>query len=714
MKRMQWIAALGFGLLAAASPGWAQRPYIGFVYPAGGQQGTVFQVKLGGQGLAGVEGAVITGPGVATRIVEYNQKIGPQEVTLLREQLAELKKKARQVAAVAPAQTSSPGAKATPVSNQKAIAQATSGADAAMMSSDMAPMMGSEMNMMMGGGGASPTSAQFAIPVDGSIPNLMARIEKRIAEYVQQPASASVANLVIVEVKIAPNAEPGEREIRLLTPRGVTNPMVFYVGQVRETCRKPMITSMFQVLGKEHLSQRKRPDDEVEVRVTVPCTMNGQIATGEVNKYRFQARKGQRLVISSLARQLIPYIADAVPGWFQPVVTLHDADGNEVSYGDDYRFRPDPVMLFEVPKDGEYVLSIFDAIYRGREDFVYRITIGEVPFLTGIFPLGGPAGASPTIAMKGWNLDKAVVMPPAKGAAPGIHQVAAVKGGLQSNRVPFAVDTLPECLDKEDNNTVAKAQKVQLPIIVNGRIDREDDRDVFQFAGRAGDMVVAEVMARRLDSPLDSQIRLTDAAGKIVAFNDDVEDLGAGLNTHHADSYIMTKLPADGTYHLHLADTARNGGEEFSYRLRISAPRPDFALRVVPSSIALRSKSGEAVSVFAIRQDGFTNAIRLALKDPPSGFAASQVSLVGTQQVARVTIKTDLKDTKEPVNLSIEGRANVASGEIARTAVPSEDRMQAFLWRHLVPAKDLKALVYDPNHQPPPKRVSKLVTTNKP
>ena len=39
-----------------------------------------------------------------------------------------------------------------------------------------------------------------------------------------------------------------------------------------------------------------------------------------------------------------------------------------------------------------------------------------------------------------------------------------------SNRVPFALDTLPECLDKENNNDQAHAQKVELPIIVNGRI----------------------------------------------------------------------------------------------------------------------------------------------------------------------------------------------------------------------------------------------------
>jgi hypothetical protein len=48
----------------------------------------------------------------------------------------------------------------------------------------------------------------------------------------------------------------------------------------------------------------------------------------------------------------------------------------------------------------------------------------------------------------------------------------------------------------------------------------------------------------------------------------------------------------------------------------------------------------------------------------------------------------------------------MGSHEIVREAVPAEDRMQAFLWRHLVPACDLQVLVYDPKYQPPPKRVA--------
>jgi hypothetical protein len=274
--------------------------------------------------------------------------------------------------------------------------------------------------------------------------------------------------------------------------------------------------------------------------------------------------------------------------------------------------------------------------------------------------------------------------------------------------VPFALDTLPECFEKEPNNTPAHAQKVKLPIIINGRIDRPDDWDVFQFTGHAGQTIVAEVYARRLDSPLDSVLKLTDASGKLLAFNDDHEDAESGLNTHHADSYLTAKLPADGTYYVHLGDTDRNGGEEYAYRLRISEPRPDFALRVVPSSVAFRSKNGSALSVYVIRKDGFTGPITLSLKDPPAGFSSYPVTLSGKQEMVRLGLKTDMVATKEPVTLTIEGRAKIQGQQITHVAVPAEDRMQAFLWRHLVPAKDLKAMVFNPSYEPPPKRVTSV------
>jgi hypothetical protein len=263
---------------------------------------------------------------------------------------------------------------------------------------------------------------------------------------------------------------------------------------------------------------------------------------------------------------------------------------------------------------------------------------------------------------------------------------------------------LPECLEQEPNNDPSHAQKVTLPIVVNGRIDRPDDWDVYEFTGRAGDTVVAEVSARRLESSLDSVVKITDAAGKLVGLNDDHEDPESGANTHDADSYLTVTLPADGKYYVHIGDTARHGGEDYAYRLRISAPQPDFVLQIMPSSFAIRGKASGSVPVYAIRKEGFTGPIKLSLKDPPAGFSAPPSVLPANQSLGRLMVKSDMSETKEPVSLVVEGRATVDGREIVRKAVPGEDRMQAFLWRHLLPADELKALVSDPSYQPALKR----------
>ena len=194
---------------------------------------------------------------------------------------------------------------------------------------------------------------------------------------------------------------------------------------------------------------------------------------------------------------------------------------------------------------------------------------------------------------------------------------------------------------------------------MNGRIDQPGDWDVFRFQGRAGQAIVAEVYARRLDSPLDSVLKLTDAKGRQLAFNDDYEDPGAGLETHHADSRILTTLPANGTYYLYLGDAQQKGGPEYAYRLRIGAPRPDFDLRVTPSSINANGGMTIPITVHALRKDGFSGDIALALKGAPKGFTLIGGLLPAGRDEVRLTLTVPPQPQPEPLSLSLEGRATI-------------------------------------------------------
>jgi hypothetical protein len=239
-------------------------------------------------------------------------------------------------------------------------------------------------------------------------------------------------------------------------------------------------------------------------------------------------------------------------------------------------------------------------------------------------------------------------------------------------------------------------------VIVNGRIDRPGDWDVFRIEGRAGEQIVAEVTARKLASPVDSVLELTDAAGKRLAFNDDHENKADALSTHHADSLIHATLPADGTYFLRLGDAQHAGGREYAYRLRISPPRPDFALRVTPSAINAVSWRLRPITIFALRKDGFDGEIVLSFRDAPPGILMDGGLVPAGEEKVRVTLALARWLGFDPLKLHLEGRATIAGQEVVRTAVPADDMMQAFIYRHLVPAEQLTLIL--PGSGTPPKR----------
>jgi hypothetical protein len=60
---------------------------------------------------------------------------------------------------------------------------------------------------------------------------------------------------------------------------------------------------------------------------------------------------------------------------------------------------------------------------------------------------------------------------------------------------------------------------------------------------------------------------------------------------------------------------------------------------------------------------------------------------------------------EQPVNVTVVGTAKIGDREVVHEVVPAEDKMQAFLWRHLLPADTLPVLVFDPSYQPPADRI---------
>lgn len=635
---------------AALFPLTAQQPRepsLGYVYPAGGRAGSTFIVQLGGQALEGATNLYLNGGGAEAVLLDYTRPLTQREFNQLRNELEQLQEKRRAA--------SGPGTDRVAASTN---APAVTWTDA-----------------------------------DGQ---RLAEIRRELATRApNRQANPALAEKLTFRVTLPADATPGPREVRLRTAAGLTAPLPFHVGALPEVkAPEPAAPAESTPVGLRAARTEARPvARSAPLQVDLPVVVNGRILPGEVDRFRFTARRGQRLVLMAQARALIPYLADAVPGWFQAVLTLRDPQGNEVAYCDDYRLQPDPVILYEVPADGTYTVEIRDALYRGRNDFVYRLTLGEMPFVTGVEPLGVPVGQPRTLRLFGWNLPLEAI--PVNFDAPSLHRLYPPNDASWLNEVWIAVDALPEETEVEVNDSVSAAQRLSGPVVVNGRIERPGDADWYAWPGRAGEEMVVEVLARRLGSPLDSRVVLTDAHGREIAANDDQPDPGRGLDTHHADSYLRVALPAAGPYLVRLEDAQGKGGREFGYRLRVGPPQPDFALRVAPSAVNARAGATVPLTVWALRRDGFDGDIHLALADPPPGFHLSGAWVPAGQDKVHLTLTVPAEATPEPVSLRMEGRARVAGRELVRPVVPADERQQAFFYQHLVPAGELLVTVLE-------------------
>lgn len=654
------VAVVGLGRAQTST-----QPHVGYVFPAGGCQGTTIEVLVGGQSLRGAVEPHITGEGVEGTVVKHyslRRNLMPEQRQMLRDKVDELREKLLAKDPAAAARLRPRGRAQRPAAKK------------------------------------DDTDASVPFPEHPLLRNLesmnlrqLQHVEDELLGFQslrKKQQNAQLGEAVLVRLTIAADAEPGDREFRMQTAQGLSNPICFQIGTLPEACEvEPNDPGSFPILPADPPAK-------------LPILLNGQVMPGDVDRLPFLAKAGQTLVIQVQARHLIPYLADAVPGWFQATVALINPRGEEVAFADDYRFDPDPVLFYEVPKDGVYELEIRDSIYRGREDFVYRVSISEQPFVTSLYPLGAKTGQRVVAKVDGCNLPSDHVVLDTRPGDWGVRHVVMGKGKTQSNAVPYVVDSMPEAGEAEPNDDVAGAQLVLLPRTVNGRIGQPGDVDVYRFRGQRHQEVVVEVQARSLGSPLDSLVRLLDAKGQVIAWNDDYSPREAGFLytgdgelTHHADSYLRAELPKDGNYYVQVSDTCSHGGDIFAYRLRLSEPQPDFALRMSPSSLSLSGGKTVPITIHVLRRDGFDGPVELGLKDAPEGMVLAGGRVPAGQNEVRVTLTAPKEVATSPCTFEVEGRARIGDATVAHTACPVDDVMQAFLYRHLAPAEDFEVNV---------------------
>lgn len=146
----------------------------------------------------------------------------------------------------------------------------------------------------------------------------------------------------------------------------------------------------------------------------------------------------------------------------------------------------------------------------------------------------------------------------------GMHDVRAVgRYGITNPRI-FVVGDGIEVIETEPNNTPAQAVRVladRVPrVTVNGQINGATDIDHFRFGARAGQRILIDCQARRIDSRLDGRLVLLSPSGKLLVSSNDFQG---------RDPFLDVTIPADGDYILGVTDQVYDGSPEYFYRLTI-------------------------------------------------------------------------------------------------------------------------------------------------
>jgi hypothetical protein len=413
-----------------------------------------------------------------------------------------------------------------------------------------------------------------------------------------QPATTQPTTKPVEAVKINPkelkviatvtaDAARGPREIRVVTPSGITKPFLLYVEDFAAVAEKEPNNSIAEAQ-----------------MVKLPGIIVGSIhQPTESDYFKFEARKGQRLIFEVIAARNGSKL--------DSTLSLFAAQGREVAHDEDTNGL-DSLIDYTVPADGTYVLSIRDLRYQGGGDFTYRIKAGEIPYVDVIYPLGGKRGQSVSLELMGRNLDKPKMSMTLDGPMGKRDVMAATSKGV-SNARSFEVGDLPEVFEAEPNDGVAKAQATTLPIVINGKINQAGDVDSFKVKSPTTQPVVCEVFAQRYGSPLDALLSISDEKGNILQRNDDA--MGA-------DARIEMKLESNKEYVVSVSDLLGRGGSNYPYRLQITPvtpEQPDFEVVFLPELPRVARGGNMKLWCQIKRKGGFDGDVVVALMDMPAG-----------------------------------------------------------------------------------------------
>lgn len=446
---------------------------------------------------------------------------------------------------------------------------------------------------------------------------------------VDGPPGVSVSNVkaagkdqMEATLKIAADAVSGRRMVRVKGGRmGLTNFRWFFVGPL-----------------PEHIEKEKNNTLESAETISQPVVANGRISPVlDQDCFRFKAKQGENLVLAVLSHWMDSNgYGRTEAGFSDTSLELLDETGRVLAESGDV-LGYDPLIEHRIPADGWYTARVSGMGYKGHSEMIYRLTIGEVPYPTAVFPAGGKRRDTLAVEFSGPNI------------RPGTRQEITVtdeefpvqyvsSGGEFAGvaEVPFIRSDFPcqvvnsgslQAQGKSASGETSKPLPLVLPQILDGRFDDPQDEDRFSISLKKNESITLSVMAQRhLRSPVDTLIEVFDQSQTLVASNDDGA-IFKGECTHDFvpfDSFLVFNPKKRGEYTIRISEQSGSGGPRCVYRLTAKRTRPDFRLFQWPDAVPVFGPgSTSAFVVETHRFGGLKSDVTISVEGLPAGWKAS-------------------------------------------------------------------------------------------
>ena len=443
-------------------------------------------------------------------------------------------------------------------------------------------------------------------------------------------------------VTIAPDAQLGIHYWRLWTSQGAVDSKPFIVGNLPEVVEQ-------EIDGQP-----------IPAHVQLPVTINGRIFPREdVDLWQFKATSGQSITCEVRASRFGSPLDSRLE--------VYDPQGNRVAENTDF-FGTDSFLRFVAPMDGTYQIKIYDSLFRGLQQYVYRLTVTADSYVDQVYPLGGRLGSILHVQLSGQNVPSKPLEIALQPRSPGIVEQRFPIDGVLSNPVLFDISPWDEHLEQEPNNTSEQKNQpiIVPPAVLNGRIDHPKDRDNWKIQVSQGQIFQLSVTTVRFGSLLDAVVRIVDPTGKQLT------QFGASPS-NPAEAKTQFTFPEDGLFRIEIQDLfPERGGPRYAYRLKIEPPdSPDFHLKLPSDSLTVLRNGQAKFKVTAERLNGMNGDITLQVKGLPEDVHVSTTTISSDKKEAELTFNATEKAKIHTAYLTIFGTASMGNTKQTRPAILS-------------------------------------------